>query len=74
MSTQPCADLSLVPAEPFDNADKAALYRAIHERRDMRHFAGGSVPAAVLQRLLDAAHLQDSRHDVDHVVKLRSGR
>lgn len=56
MSTQPCADLSLVPAEPFDNADKAALYRAIHERRDMRHFAGGSVPAAVLQRLLDAAH------------------
>ena len=32
------------------------MYRAIHERRDMRHFCGGSVPDAQLQRLLDAAH------------------
>ena len=31
------------------------MYRAIHERRDMRHFCGGSVPDAQLQRLLDAA-------------------
>lgn len=32
------------------------MYRAIHERRDMRHFCGGTVPDAQLQRLLQAAH------------------
>ena len=32
------------------------MYRAIHERRDMRHFSGGSVPDVQLQRLLSAAH------------------
>ena len=38
-------------------ADEArAVYRAIHERRDMRHFAGGEVAPEVLRRLLDAAH------------------
>lgn len=47
---------TLVPAEPFGAADAAAVYRAIHERRDMRHFAGGSVAPDVLQRLLQAAH------------------
>ncbi|MDP2035542.1 MAG: 5,6-dimethylbenzimidazole synthase [Polaromonas sp.] len=36
--------------------EQAAVYRAIHERRDMRHFIGGTVPDAVLQRLLSAAH------------------
>ena len=40
----------------FSPAEQAAVYRAIHERRDMRHFCGGSVPDAQLQRLLDAAH------------------
>ncbi|MDQ0039217.1 5,6-dimethylbenzimidazole synthase [Variovorax boronicumulans] len=33
-----------------------AVYRAIRERRDMRHFAGGEVAPEVLQRLLEAAH------------------
>lgn len=47
---------TLVPAEPFSAADAAAVYRAIFERRDMRHFAGGSVAPEVLQRLLQAAH------------------
>ncbi|MDH6165154.1 5,6-dimethylbenzimidazole synthase [Variovorax boronicumulans] len=38
-------------------ADEArAVYRAIHERRDMRHFAGGEVAPEVLRRLLEAAH------------------
>ena len=32
------------------------MYRAIFERRDMRHFAGGSVPAQTMRRLLTAAH------------------
>ncbi|KIQ25060.1 cob(II)yrinic acid a,c-diamide reductase [Variovorax paradoxus] len=38
-------------------ADEArAVYRAIRERRDMRHFAGGEVAPEVLRRLLEAAH------------------
>ncbi len=40
----------------FSAAERAAVYRAIHERRDMRHFSGGAVPDEVLQRLLSAAH------------------
>jgi 5,6-dimethylbenzimidazole synthase len=40
----------------FSAAERAAVYRAICERRDMRHFAGGEVAPAVLARLLAAAH------------------
>ena len=40
----------------FSAAERAAIYRAIGERRDMRHFAGGEVAPAVLARLLAAAH------------------
>jgi 5,6-dimethylbenzimidazole synthase len=40
----------------FSEAEQAAVYRAIFERRDMRHFSGGSVPDDQLQRLLKAAH------------------
>ena len=40
----------------FSKAEQAAVYRAIYERRDMRHFNGGSVPDDQLQRLLRAAH------------------
>ncbi|MBV8247540.1 MAG: 5,6-dimethylbenzimidazole synthase, partial [Comamonas sp.] len=28
-----------IPATPFTEAERAAVYRAIYERRDMRHFA-----------------------------------
>ncbi|TDV33769.1 cob(II)yrinic acid a,c-diamide reductase [Paraburkholderia caballeronis] len=41
---------------PFDEAERAAVYRAIYERRDMRHFVPGAVDPATLERLLDAAH------------------
>jgi 5,6-dimethylbenzimidazole synthase len=37
------------PAEPshaFSDAEQQAVYRAIHERRDMRHFSGGTVAHA----------------------------
>lgn len=47
---QPLADPAFSPAE------RAAVYRAIAERRDMRHFAGGAVPPETLMRLLQAAH------------------
>ena len=40
----------------FSLPERQAVYRAIHERRDMRHFSGGTVPDAQLQRLLGAAH------------------
>jgi 5,6-dimethylbenzimidazole synthase len=40
----------------FSADERAAVYRAIAERRDMRHFSGGSVPPQVLARLLEAAH------------------
>lgn len=40
----------------FSAAEQQAVYRAIYERRDMRHFSGGTVAGDVLQRLLSAAH------------------
>ena len=40
----------------FSDAERQAVYRAIFERRDMRHFSGGTVDTALLQRLLMAAH------------------
>ncbi|MCG6578180.1 5,6-dimethylbenzimidazole synthase [Pseudomonas sp. AF32] len=40
----------------FSPAEREAVYRAIAERRDMRHFIGGTVEPALLRRLLEAAH------------------
>ena len=40
----------------FSEAERAAVYRAIAERRDMRHFTGGTVAPDLLRRLLEAAH------------------
>ncbi|MDZ5602051.1 5,6-dimethylbenzimidazole synthase [Pseudomonas sp. RP23018S] len=40
----------------FSAAERAAVYRAIGERRDMRHFAGGEIAPELLHRLLSAAH------------------
>lgn len=40
----------------FSAEEQAAVYRAIFQRRDMRHFSGASVPDEQLQRLLAAAH------------------
>jgi len=43
-------------AMQFDESERAAVYRAIYERRDMRHFVRKPVDPAVLARLIDAAH------------------
>jgi 5,6-dimethylbenzimidazole synthase len=43
-------------AKCFNDSDRDAVYRAIHERRDMRHFVGDPVDPVVLRRLLEAAH------------------
>lgn len=40
----------------FSPQERAAVYRAIAERRDMRHFSGGEVAPELLARLLEAAH------------------
>jgi 5,6-dimethylbenzimidazole synthase len=48
--------MSTAASQAFSTAEREAVYRVIHERRDMRHFSGGVVPDAVLQRLLGAAH------------------
>ncbi|MDO9505893.1 5,6-dimethylbenzimidazole synthase [Hydrogenophaga sp.] len=50
MSDKPASD------QPFSPAERDAVYRAIYERRDMRHFAGGAVPPELMRRLLTAAH------------------
>ncbi|WP_321798247.1 5,6-dimethylbenzimidazole synthase [Caballeronia sp. J97] len=39
----------------FSEADREAVYRAIYERRDMRHFSSDPVSPDVMQRLIDAA-------------------
>lgn len=48
------------PQPPFDARERAAIYRAIAGRRDMRHFKPGPVDAAALTRLLRAAHCAPS--------------
>ncbi|WP_342624579.1 5,6-dimethylbenzimidazole synthase [Pseudomonas alkylphenolica] len=42
--------------QAFTDAERAAVYRAIGERRDMRHFIKGEVAPGLLARLLEAAH------------------
>lgn len=44
------------PSQAFVPVERDAVYRAIFERRDMRHFAGGSVAPEVMWRVLLAAH------------------
>jgi len=49
--------LSTLPSShAFSAPEIAAVYRAIDERRDMRHFSGGEVAPALMRRLLQAAH------------------
>ena len=48
--------LNSPPDHAFSLPEQQAVYRAIRERRDMRHFSSGSVPDVQLQRLLSAAH------------------
>lgn len=47
----------LLPAQPFATADRAAIYRAILTRRDVRgQFRPDPIPDDVLSRVLIAAH------------------
>jgi 5,6-dimethylbenzimidazole synthase len=40
----------------FSDSEKAGVYRAIHERRDMRRFRPEPIAPATLARILQAAH------------------
>lgn len=40
----------------YTEAERNAISRVIHERRDVRHFCGGEVDADTLWNILDAAH------------------
>lgn len=44
----------------FNDDEIAAVYRAIRERRDMRHFLPDPLPEGALERLVQAAHLAPS--------------
>ncbi|PUA18018.1 5,6-dimethylbenzimidazole synthase [Glaciimonas sp. PCH181] len=44
----------------FSDSEIAAVYKAIEERRDMRHFLPDPVDPALLARLLHAAHMAPS--------------
>lgn len=44
----------------FAEAERAAVYRAIAERRDMRHFKSDPIAPEILARLLAAAHAAPS--------------
>src|SRR5690606_41534432 len=45
------------PNDPFTDAQREGLYRAIFERRDVRsQFLPDAIPEAVLARILRAAH------------------
>ncbi|GAA2406966.1 5,6-dimethylbenzimidazole synthase [Mycolicibacterium llatzerense] len=49
-------------SEPsYSDVERAAVYRVMSERRDMRHFTPNSeVPEDVLRRILEAAHMAPS--------------
>jgi len=44
----------------YSDAEIAALWRALRERRDMRHFLPDPLPEGTLERLIEAAHLAPS--------------
>jgi len=44
----------------YSDAEIAALWRALRERRDMRHFLPDPLPEGTIERLIEAAHLAPS--------------
>jgi 5,6-dimethylbenzimidazole synthase len=45
-----------MPSNAYTEAERAAIYRVIYERRDMRHFLPDAIDPELLMRLLQAAH------------------
>ncbi len=44
----------------YSNAEKAAIYRVLAQRRDVRHFNDQPIDAEVFKRILSAAHMAPS--------------
>ena len=44
----------------FNDKEKQAVYKAMAERRDMRHFNGKPLAEETLKRILAAAHMAPS--------------
>ena len=60
-TSSPTSTAAPDPQHRFDEAERAAVYRAIALRRDMRHFTpSGPLPDEQLERLLQAAHAAPS--------------
>nr|WP_206673294.1 nitroreductase family protein [Tepidiphilus baoligensis] len=53
----------------FSEAEREAVYRAIAERRDMRHFLPDPVDPEILHRLLWAAHQAPSVGYMQPIVR-----
>lgn len=49
-----------MPAEAYSQGEIDALWRALRERRDMRHFLPDPLPEGALERLVEAAHFAPS--------------
>lgn len=50
------SDLGGFQIENFSESERQAVYRAIYERRDIRHFRSEPIPDDVLARIIQAAH------------------
>lgn len=46
----------MINSHAYTEAEQAAIYKVIAERRDMRHFLPTPIPTALLTKLLQAAH------------------
>ncbi len=57
-ASPPCEDTLLPHA--YTPTEREALWRTLRERRDMRHFLPDPLPAGLLERLVEAAHLAPS--------------
>ena len=56
MSRPDTANVELPKPAPFSPDERRGLYRAIHSRRDVRHFRSDPIPDDVLARGVQAAH------------------
>jgi 5,6-dimethylbenzimidazole synthase len=52
----PAAESTPYVPDAFPDAERSGVYRAIHLRRDIRHFRSNPIPDEALARILHAAH------------------
>lgn len=55
-----CAFLFMKKSYRYSDADRAAIYRVMSERRDMRHFNGQTIDGSIIRNILSAAHMAPS--------------